>query len=120
MSSGAERLIAVVDGMGDDDILRLQAWGGLNVLGEALFYVQRTRVPYELSRFINKLRIYAISDQDNVGFWVRSSFPTIPYIVSLHGWNQYNLAAWSGISGDKYYKFVVSPCAFIDMSADNT
>lgn len=106
MSSGAEHLINVVDGIADDELLHLQAWGGINVLGEALFYVQRTRVPYELNRFINKLRLYTISDQDNVGPWIRTNFPTIPYIVSLHGWNMYNLAAWTGISGDVYYKFV--------------
>lgn len=106
MSSGAEHFIAVVDGMADDAILHVQSWGGMNTLGEALFYLQRMRVPYELNRFINKLRVYSISDQDNVGPWIRANFPTIPYIVSVNGFNQYGLAAWSGISGDKYYKFV--------------
>lgn len=106
MSSGAQRLIDVVDGMGDEEILHCQAWGGMNVLGEALFYVQRSRVPYELDRFVNKLRVYSISDQDNVGPWIRMNFPTIPYIVSLHGFNQYGMAAWTGISGEKYYKLV--------------
>ena len=106
MSSGALHLIAVVDGLADDEILHTQAWGGINLLGEALFYVQRTRVLYELNRFVNKLRIYSISDQDNVGPWIRLNFPSIPYIVSLHGFNQYNLAAWTGISGEPYYKSV--------------
>ena len=103
-------MIDVVDGMADDEVLHTQAWGGINVLGEALFYVQRTRVPYELNRFISKLRVYSISDQDNVGPWIRMNFPTIPYIVSIHGFNQYGMAAWTGISGDKYYK-LVSPVA---------
>ncbi|KAK5131227.1 hypothetical protein LTR08_001196 [Meristemomyces frigidus] len=105
MSSGAQRLIAVVDGLADDEMLHMQAWGGVNLLGEVLFFVQRTRVPYELNRFLNKLRLYTISDQDNVGPWIRINFPMIPYIVSLHGFNQYNLAAWVGISGEGYYNF---------------
>jgi hypothetical protein len=31
--------------------------------------------------------------------------PEIPYIVSLHGFNAYGLATWSGISGETYYNF---------------
>lgn len=31
--------------------------------------------------------------------------PDIFYIVSVHGWNQYGLAAWTGISGDRFYEF---------------
>ena len=31
--------------------------------------------------------------------------PDLFYIASVHGWNQYGLAAWTGISGDKFYKF---------------
>ncbi|KAK5744438.1 hypothetical protein LTR17_002148 [Elasticomyces elasticus] len=107
ISSGALHLIDVVDSLDDDGLLHCQAWGGMSVFGEALFYVQRNRIPHELNRFTRKLRVYTISDQDNVGAWVRLNFPEIPYIVSLHGWNQYNLAAWSGISGDEYYNFDV-------------
>ncbi|KAF2772436.1 DUF1593-domain-containing protein [Teratosphaeria nubilosa] len=105
LSSGATRLIAVVDAMPDDEILHIQAWGGMNMLGEALFHIQHSRVPHEIDRFLRKLRIYAISDQDNVGQWLRTTFPSIPYIVSLHGWNEYGMAAWTGMSGEKYYNF---------------
>jgi hypothetical protein len=31
--------------------------------------------------------------------------PDLFYICSVHAWNQYGLAAWTGISGDKFYKF---------------
>lgn len=51
------------------------------------------------------MRVYAISDQDDTGMWIRVNFPDIFYIVSQHGWNQYGLAAWTGMSGDKYYQF---------------
>jgi hypothetical protein len=36
---------------------------------------------------------------------LRTADPDIFYIASVHGWNQYGLAAWTGISGDKFYKF---------------
>ena len=51
------------------------------------------------------LRVYAISDQDDTGAWIRNTFPDIFYISSVHAWNQYGMAAWTGISGDKYYGF---------------
>lgn len=110
LSSGAQRMIDVVDGMPDDEILHCQAWGGVNLFGEVLHYISEHRVKYEVDRFIKKLRIYTISDQDNVGPWIRyeiprsrprrdrhtddfasplrMNFPQIPYIVSLHGFNQ--------------------------------
>lgn len=103
MSSGATRLIDVVDGMGDDEILFTQAWGGVNVLAEALAHVRSTRAQIEIERFLKKLRVYTISDQDNAGPWIRANFPTIPYVVSLHGFNEYQLATWSGMSGDNLY-----------------
>lgn len=71
LSSGAQRLIDVLDGMGDDEILHCQAWGGVNVLAEVLFHVQKNRVPYEFDRFVKKIRVYTISDQDNTGPWIR-------------------------------------------------
>lgn len=65
LSSGAQRMIDVVDGMADDDMLHVQAWGGVNLLGEVLFHVQRSRVQYEIDRFVKKLRLYTISGMQN-------------------------------------------------------
>lgn len=58
-----------------------------------------------MSKFIKRLRLYSISDQNNAAPWIRGNFPSIPYIVSLNGFNQYGLAAWTGISGEKFYGF---------------
>lgn len=49
--------------------------------------------------------MYTISDQDDTGAWIRHTFPDIFYIASVHAWNQYGLATWTGISGDQYYGF---------------
>ena len=54
----------------------------------------------EVSTFVSKLRIYAISDQDNTGAWIRLNFPHLRYIASIHAWNMYGLATWTGISGE--------------------
>lgn len=67
LSTGSEHLIRVVDGMADDSMLFVTAWGGINLLAEALSHISRTRPQLETERFTNKLRIYAISDQDNAG-----------------------------------------------------
>lgn len=44
LSSGAQRLIEVLDGMPDDEILHCQAWGGTNVLAEALVAPGRSTI----------------------------------------------------------------------------
>ena len=77
------------------------AWGGTVDLAQALWSVRATRTPAQLAKFIAKLRVYSISDQDDAGPWARHDFPHLFWIASIHGWGQYNMAAWSGISGDR-------------------
>lgn len=67
LSSGAKHLIEVADGLADDDVLYIQAWGGTNVVAEALAFAHRTRAAVDFDNFFKKLRLYAISDQDNAG-----------------------------------------------------
>ncbi|KAK9427991.1 hypothetical protein V1505DRAFT_395589 [Lipomyces doorenjongii] len=102
LSSGAQLLIDVLDE--SDEPLWVLCWGGTNVLAQALHHT-RNRSPAEGAKLCSKLRVYAISDQDDTGMWIRLQFPSIFYICSAHGWNQYGLAAWTGIAGDKYYGF---------------
>jgi hypothetical protein len=101
LSSGAERLIEVLDGMAEDAVLHCQAWGGTNVLAEVLAHVRSSRTAYDQEKLYAKIRVYAISDQDNSGVWIRLNFPKIPYIASVHSWLQYSRATWNGISGDR-------------------
>lgn len=105
ISDGAAHFIAVVDGLASDEVLHCSVWGGINTIAEALYTLRTTRSSAELDAFVAKLRIYAISDRDNAGPWVRAQFPQIPYVVSLLGFNQYGLAAWAGISGEVAYNF---------------
>jgi hypothetical protein len=102
LSDGAKLLLDSTDE--SDEPLWILCWGGTNVLAQALQEAAR-RSPTESARFRSKLRVYAISDQDDTGTWIRHKFPDVFYISSVHGWNQYGMAAWTGISGDKYYGF---------------
>ena len=56
-------------------------WGGANTLAQALIKVRATRPPAAVDRFIEKLRVYSISDQDDAGPWIRREFPDLFYIV---------------------------------------
>jgi len=85
--------------------LWILCWGGTNTLASALLKVDDDFEPEDSKRLLSRLRVYAISDQDDTGAWIRNNFPDVFYIASIHGWNQYGLAAWTGISGDKYYGF---------------
>lgn len=105
-SAGSEALIAAVD---REDVrpLWVTAWGGTNVLAQALWKVSKTRSQGDLARFVAKLRVYAISDQDDSGPWIREAFPDLFYIVSP-GFEEndgggYHFATWTGISGDRFH-----------------
>ena len=78
----------------DSRPLWICAWGGTNVLAQALYELRCTKSPQELSRLIGKLRVYTISDQDDTGYWIRRNFPRLFYIVSPGG---YGNATWSGM-----------------------
>ncbi|RSL80983.1 hypothetical protein CEP51_006160, partial [Fusarium floridanum] len=94
-SEGAQRL---VQRLTESSLpLWVLIWGGSNVLAEALDMIRKTRPSAEAAQLRSRLRIYAISDQDDTGDWIRTSFPDIFYIVSIHGFGCFDLAAWQGI-----------------------
>lgn len=103
-SSGSELLIQAVD-RDDPRPLWVLIWGGPNVLAQALWKVQATRSPELLEDFVSRLRVYAISDQDDSGPWIRKTFPGLFYIASpgFHSGGAYHFATWSGISGDHFH-----------------
>ena len=103
-SPGSELLINVVD-REDSRPVWVNVWGGPNVLAQALFKVRSTRSKEELDKFVAKLRVYAISDQDNSGPWIRKEFPGLYYIVTpgVNGGGGYHHATWIAIGGDKFH-----------------
>lgn len=105
-SPGSELLIEAVDKV-DDRPLWVSVWGGTNCLAQALWKVQKTRDEAAVKKFISKIKVYSISDQDFAGQWIRNTFPDIFYIVDPSAgdsWFEYYKATWTGISGDRFYK----------------
>jgi hypothetical protein len=104
-SAGADLIIRAAE-KPDPRPLWVLAWGGANTLAQALLQARSTRTPQQLDALISKLRVYGISDQDDAGPWIRKEFPTLHYIVlpSTTDGDQYYLATWTGISGDRFYK----------------
>ena len=74
----------------DNRPLWVCAWGGANVLAQALYRLRADG----LEQLIEKLRVYTISDQDDTGIWIRRNFPKLFYIVSPGG---YGNGTWTGI-----------------------
>lgn len=104
-TAGSRALIAALD-RADPRPLWITVWGGANTLAQALLDLRANRSASELSAAIAKLRVYAISDQDDAGSWLRREFPELFYIVSPSrpDGNEYWRATWTGISGDRFYK----------------
>jgi hypothetical protein len=105
MSAGAE-LIERAASRDDARPLWVLAWGGTNTLAQALLHARATLDATRLDALVAKLRVYSISDQDDAGPWIRREFPRLDYIAipSTPDGDQYYLATWTGISGDRFYK----------------
>ena len=70
-----------------------------------------------LERFVSRLRVYTISDQDDSGPWIRKTFPTLFYIASpgVHAGGAYHHSTWVGISGDNFHgRFVGADFSIVD------
>jgi len=103
-SSGSEWLIKMAD-KEDPRPMWVTVWGGPNVLAQALWKVKNTRSAEDVAKFVSKLRVYTISDQDDSGPWIRENFPELFYVASpgSHAGGAYHHAIWSGISGDHFW-----------------
>lgn len=115
-SPGSELLIQAAN-RDDPRPLWVPVWGGPNVLAQALWKVRATQSAESLATIVAKLRVYAISDQDDSGPWLRKTFPALFYIASpgLHAGGAYHHATWSGISGDKFHgRFTGADFAIVD------
>ncbi|KAH6952112.1 hypothetical protein DER45DRAFT_577585 [Fusarium avenaceum] len=96
LSDGAQMLINRLEESGDK--LYVLLWGGANTLAQALKHIRETKSLDAAARLRSRLTVYAISDQDDTGPWIRANFPDVKYIVSIHAKNMYRLATWTGIS----------------------
>ena len=105
-TTGSKRIIEAVD-REDERPLWITVWGGANTLAQALRDVRASRSAAEVDKFVAKMKVYAISDQDDAGPWIRREFPGLFYIVSPSNpttWLEYPRAAWTGISGERNFQ----------------
>lgn len=80
------------------DPLYVSIWGGANTLAQALYHMNLTKSPGEAAVLRSRLRVYAISDQDQTGTWIQAQWPDIFYISSMHALLDFNAATWTGIN----------------------
>lgn len=99
-STGSDLLIKAVD-REDARPLWVTVWGGPSVLAQALWKVRATRSKSEVAKFVAKIRVYAISDQDDSGPWIRSEFPDLFYIVTPG--NNFHQSTWIAMGGDNFH-----------------
>ena len=104
-TAGSRAVIAAAE-RDDPRPLWITLWGGANTLAQALIDLRASRSPAEVDKLVSRLRVYSISDQDDAGPWIRREFPKLFYVVQPSGPNSedYGYAAWTGISGDVYYR----------------
>jgi len=103
-SAGVKLLIDAVD-RDDPRPLWVNIWGGPNMLGQTLWRIRATRSPEEVAKFVSKLRVYSISDQDPTGPVIRAAFPDLFYIVTpgANAGGGFHHATWIAIGGDKFH-----------------
>ena len=104
-SPGAALLLAAMR-RDDPRPLWVTAWGGTNTLAQALIDARAQSTPEQLRTLVSRLRVYAISDQDDAGAWLRREFPDLHFIgiPSTQDGQEYTAATWTGISGDRFYR----------------
>jgi hypothetical protein len=79
-TDASRALIRIVDG-DDPRPVHVVVWGGTADLAQALWRVREDRSPVDLARFLRKLRVRAIGDQDSTGAWLRDTFPDLQVLT---------------------------------------
>ncbi|MDH1612440.1 nucleoside hydrolase-like domain-containing protein [Klebsiella aerogenes] len=106
-TAGSDLLVKAIEKSTDiSQPLYINLWGGANTLAQALKDLSAKHPESTVNILTQNLVVYAISDQDDAGFWVRENYPKITWIgdPSSQNGEDYARATWTGISGDRYYR----------------
>ena len=104
-SAGSNALLAAME-RNDSRPLWICLWAGANTLAQSLIDLRLKHTAAEVAKTVANLRVYAISDQDDAGQWIRREFPALFWVgmPSSQDGQEYYYATWTGISGDVYYR----------------
>jgi hypothetical protein len=80
-TEGSRWLIEVVD-RPDDRPVNISIWGGQTDFAQALWRVRQDRGREGLKKFVARLRVHDIDDQDKMVEWIWEQFPGMFYILS--------------------------------------
>ena len=81
-NEGVQHIIHVIE-KDDDRPIWFGLWGGCNTLAQAIWLLEKKHSSAEFDKFIRKIRIYGISDQDRGGIWLRQTYgDRLFYVVS--------------------------------------
>jgi hypothetical protein len=80
-TEGSEWIIRCVD-KNDKRPLNICIFGGQTDLAQALWKVKNTRSEKEYQKFISKIRVYDINDQDHIFSNIRENHPAMFYILA--------------------------------------
>jgi hypothetical protein len=76
------RWITVAVDRDDPRPLHVAIWGGATDLAQALWRARADRSTPRLEAFLAKLRVHAISHQDDAGPWIVENFPSLFFILN--------------------------------------
>jgi hypothetical protein len=80
-TEGSRWIIAAAD-KDDERPLNIAIWGGQTDFAQALWRVRNDRSADGLAKFLKKLRVYDISDQDGIQPWIYENFPGLFYVLA--------------------------------------
>jgi len=80
-TEGSELIIRAAD-IDDPRPIWVAINAGANTLAQALWDVRRTRTPEQTAQFVQKIKVYDDSGQDDAGAWIAHEFPDLFYIRS--------------------------------------
>jgi hypothetical protein len=81
-TEGSGLIISIVDRQ-DPRPVNVVIWGGQTDFAQALWRVRKDRGGDGLRKFIEKIRVYDIGDQDSIVEWIWKEFPGMFYVLGL-------------------------------------
>ncbi len=82
----------------------MSIWGGSADLAQALWKVRRDRSSEDFRRFVSKLRVHFISDQDSTGPWIREEFSDLFTITQQRAFRGMYRGGDTGLASSDWVK----------------